>query len=35
MEKSKKLVYSSFIKQHEEGDFGVYFPTLLMDGNIH
>jgi predicted RNase H-like HicB family nuclease len=31
MENSKKLVYPSFIKQHEEGDFGVYFPTLFPE----
>ena len=28
---SKKPVYSAFIKQQEEGDFGVYFPTLFPE----
>jgi len=31
MEYSKKLVYPAFIKQQEEGDFGVYFPTLFPE----
>lgn len=31
MEYSKKLVYQACIKQHEEGDFGVYFPNLYPE----
>lgn len=27
----KKLVYQACIKQHEEGDFGIYFPNLFPE----
>ena len=29
MEISKNLIYQACIKQHDEGDFGIYFPNLF------